>query len=93
MFIRQQFGRPRLLQNAGEKGCGQVRIEQKALLILGKDGMVPDLVVHGKADEPAKQEIVIELLHQQPVAADGVQDLQQQGPQQLLRGNRGPSLP
>jgi len=48
--------------------------------------MVPDLVVHGETDKPAKQEIVIPLLHQQSGAADGGKDLQQQGAPQLLRG-------
>jgi hypothetical protein len=33
---------------------------------------------------------VVELLHQHPLAADGEQDLQQQGPQQLLGRNRRP---
>jgi hypothetical protein len=45
-----------------------------------------------KPHEPAKQEIVIQLLHQQSFIADGVQSLQQQGAQQLLRGEAGASL-
>src|SRR5450759_2098472 len=46
MLVRQQSGCRRLLFDAPEKGRRQVRTE-KALLILGKDGMVPDPVVHG----------------------------------------------
>src|SRR5260221_12856593 len=40
--------------------------------------------------KPAKQEVVIELLHQKPLAAHRVQHLQQQRAQQLLRRNRRP---
>ncbi len=55
--------------------------------------MVPDLVVHGQAHEPAKQEVVVELLHEQTLAADGVEHLEEQSPQQLLRRDRGAPLP
>jgi hypothetical protein len=92
MLVRQQFGRRGLLQNAGKKGRGQVRVK-KAFLVLGKNGVVPDLVIHREPDKPAKQEIVIQLLHQQPGATDGIQDLQQQGAQQLLRGDGRTSFP
>ena len=51
----------------------------------------PDRVVHAEPHEPAKQQVVIQLLHQLPLAADRVQGLQQQGPQQLLRRNRRPA--
>jgi hypothetical protein len=63
MLARQQSGLGRLLVDASEKGRGQVRTE-KALPILGENGMVPDLVVHGQAHEPAKQDVVIQLLHE-----------------------------
>ena len=76
MVVRQQSGLGGLLLDAPEKGRGQVRTE-KALPILGEDGMVPDLVVHGQANKPAKQEILIQLLHQESFAADGVKDLEQ----------------
>src|SRR5208337_5079009 len=46
MLVRQQSGLDRLIFDAPEKGRRQVRTE-KALLILGENGMVPDLVVHG----------------------------------------------
>jgi len=76
--------------DAREKEPGHVRGDQ-TLPILGKDGVVPHLVVHGQADKPAKQQIVIQLLHQQALAANGVQHLEQQSPQQLFRGNGGTS--
>src|SRR5262249_26328165 len=46
---------------------------------------------HAQANEPAEQQVVFQLLHQQPLAAHGVEDLQEQRPQQLLGRNRGPS--
>src|SRR5512146_3387065 len=42
-------------------------------------------------DEPAEQQIVIELFHQLPLRADGVERLQQQRSQQLLRRDRRPA--
>ena len=42
-------------------------------------------------DEPAKQQIVVELLHQLALRAHRVESLQQQRPQQLLRRDRGPA--
>ena len=92
MLVGQQTGIGRLFVDAPEKVRRQVRAK-KALPVLGENGMVPDLVVHGQTHEPAKQEIVIQLLHQQSFAADGVKDLEQQGPQRLLRGDRRACLP
>jgi hypothetical protein len=43
--------------------CGSPRLEMKGFH-------------HGKPDKPAKQEIVVKLLHQQTGSADGIQDLQ-----------------
>jgi len=34
--------------------------------------VIPNRIIHGQAHKPAKQEIVIQLLHQQAFAADGV---------------------
>ncbi len=52
----------------------------------------PELVVHGETDKPAKQEIVIQLLHSRR-ALRMVYRLQQQGAEQLLRGDGRASLP
>src|SRR5680860_1151284 len=46
-------------------------------------------IVHRQPHEPAKQQVVVELLAPQPFTADGVEDLQQQRPNQLLRRYRG----
>src|SRR6266566_1263119 len=42
--------------------------------------------------EPAKQEIVVELLHQLALRAEAIEHLQEQGTQQLLRRDRWPAL-
>ena len=43
-------------------------------------------------DEPAEQQVVVQLLHQLALRAHRVERLQQQGPQQLLRRDRGPAV-
>src|SRR5471032_124519 len=51
----------------------------------------PDRIVHREADEPAEQDVVFQLFHQQPLAPNRVEDLQQQRSQELLRWNRRPT--
>jgi hypothetical protein len=52
---------------------------------------VPDRRIHRQADEPAEQQVVIELLHQLAFRAHRVESLEQQGPQQLLGRDRRPA--
>jgi hypothetical protein len=70
-----------------EEHSGQVFVEQ-AFAVGTERGVVPDLVFQVQADKPAVQQVVVDGLHQQPFAADGEQDLQQQGLQQHLGRNR-----
>ena len=51
----------------------------------------PDRIVHGQADEPAKQQVVLGLLHQLALRAHAVEQLNEHGAQQLLGGNAGAS--
>lgn len=51
----------------------------QALAVLGEYGGHPDGVVHGQADEPAKQQVVLGLFHEHAFGADAVEDLQQHG--------------
>ena len=44
--------------------------------------MVPDAIVDPEPHEPAKQNAVVDLFHQQPLAANRVERLQQERPQQ-----------
>ena len=50
----------------------------KAFPVLGEHGRVPDRIVRREADEPAKQQIVVELLHQLALGADRIEHLQEQ---------------
>lgn len=55
-------------------GLGQYFVEQgddgvvlnEPFAVLGEDGGYPDAVVHGQANEPAVQEVVLGLFHQLP---------------------------
>lgn len=52
--------------------------------------MVPHRVVHAQPHESAKQQDLIDLLHQLPLRAHRVEHLQQQRPQHILGSDRGP---
>ena len=67
------------------------RLGQHPLAVLREHAVVPDRIVHLQPPEPAQEQVVVELLHQQPLAADRVQHLQQQRAQQLLRRDRRPA--
>jgi hypothetical protein len=87
MFVGGQILRPRLLDHARQKLFGHVCLQQP-IAILGEGGRIPDFVIRVQSHEPAKQQVVIHLFHQQALASNRVQHLQQLRPQQLLRRNR-----
>jgi hypothetical protein len=92
VLVREQIPIACLLEHGLEEGFGNVPIEQ-ALTALGEHGHIPDGVIHVQAHEPAEQQVIVELFHQQSFAAHRVQRLQQQRPQQLLRRyRRSPSF-
>src|SRR3954451_9374945 len=64
---------------------------QQSVAVLGEHRHVPHRRLDRQADEPAKQDVVAQLLHQLPLRADREERLQQQGPQQLLGWDRGPA--
>jgi hypothetical protein len=76
MLVREQVLRPRLREDVLEKGPGHVAGKQ-TLSLFGEHRRVPDRVVHRQPDEPAEEQVVVQLFHQQPLAADRVQDLEQ----------------
>lgn len=73
-----------------EEHAGHVFVKQ-SLAVGTERGVVPILVFQVQADKPAVQQVVVNGLHQQPFAADGEQDLQQQRLQEHLRLHRGAS--
>ena len=89
MLVGQQPGLPRLIDHGIKECRGHIAFQQ-AVAVLTEGRRRPDLLVHAEADEPAKQDAVVDFFHQQPLAADRVQHLEQLGPQQFLGRNRGP---
>lgn len=55
--------------------------------VLAEDRVVPDGVLDGQTDKPAKQQVVLDLLHQLPLAANAVEHLQQHRTHELLGGD------
>ena len=85
MFIAHEL--LRLPVNFGKETLRYLGVQQ-AVAVLRKHCVVPDRFVHAEANEPAEQQVVVDLLDQQALRADGKEDLQQQGAQHRLRRNR-----
>jgi hypothetical protein len=66
---------------------------QQPIAVLEKRRVIPGSIVNVHADEPAKQEIELQPLHQLTLRPDRVEHLQQHRPQQLLGRNRGATHP
>ena len=80
---------PALARPPATKTPCHVRFQQ-AVAILGEGGRVPLRRV--QTDKPAEQQVVIHLFHQQALAADRIQHLQQLRPQQGETGSAAISL-
>jgi len=50
----------------------------------------PDRIVDPKPDEPPEQEIMIQSHHELALGSNGIQRLQEHGPQETLWRDRGP---
>ena len=72
-----------------EGGCN-VPVEQP-VQILRKGRRRLHRIIQAQTDEPAEQQVVVQLLHQLPLTSDRVQRLEQEGTQQLLWQDRGPT--
>lgn len=77
-----------LLQHEIEELDDGVMLDQ-TFPILGKYGGYPDGIVHGQANKPTKQEVVLGLLHELALRANAVEHLQQHGAQELLGRDAG----
>jgi len=87
---REQSSLLGLGQHRAQEGLGNVALQQP-LAVLGKHRHVPHRLIQLQAHEPPVEHVIVELLHQLPLTADGIQRLEQQGPQQLLGRNRRPA--
>src|SRR5271165_3087193 len=61
MLTREQLANLRQIQHASHELTGNVAVQQ-SIPVLAEDGGIPDLIVHREADEPAEQQIIVELL-------------------------------
>ncbi len=70
---------------------GHELLVEQPVPVLGERRRMPDRIVRVEADEPAEEQVVVQLLHEHPLRADAVDRLQQQGQQQLLRRDGWPA--
>ena len=52
---------------------------EEPITIFGERGRMPDRIIGAQSDKPAEQQVVVELLQQQPFGADPIKRLQQRG--------------
>ncbi len=91
VLVTQQILLAQLRHHPLEKHTRHIAFQQ-TLAVLAEYRGHPHRLIHVQPHKPAEQQVVIKLLHQQPLAAHRVQHLQQQGPQQLLRRDRRPPV-
>ena len=91
VFLRQQTLLVCQTQNLGEEPFHDLVLQQP-VAVLGEGRVIPNGIVDGQAHEPAEQQVVAQLFAQLPLAANRVENLQQQGPDQLLRRDRVPAV-
>jgi hypothetical protein len=63
-----------LLEHFHQQPLGHLAAHQP-LAVLGEHRYIPDRIVHRQAHEPAEQKVVVDLLHQLPLALHRVQHL------------------
>src|SRR5438876_2118026 len=68
VFVTEQLPGPCFSQNPLKERFGDVSF-QHALPVLGKRAGIPHRVIHAQPHKPAEQQVVIQLLHQQPLAS------------------------
>jgi hypothetical protein len=90
VLVRKQPFDLRVVEHGGEELRRDLAAQQP-VAVLGEYGDIPNRIVDAEANEPAEQQIVIELLHQLPLGTHRIERLQQQRPQQLLRRDRRPA--
>jgi hypothetical protein len=87
MLVAEQSRGVGLLNNRVEQVSCDIGTEQ-SVAVLAESRVVPDRLVDRQPHKPAKQQVVLELLDQQPLAADRIEHLQQQSANQALRRDR-----
>jgi hypothetical protein len=90
MLVRQQPAQLFVIHEFGQELPRRVGLKQP-IAVFREYGRNPYRLIHPKPDEPAVEQVVIELLHQLPLRPDRIERLQQKRPQQLLRRDRRPT--
>ena len=88
MVLRQKPFHARDGQHGTQERRRHTAVEQ-AVAVLGERRGVPYRIVDTESDEPAKQQVKVQPLHQLTFGAHRVEGLQQHRAQQLLRRDRG----
>ena len=65
-------------------------MRQQTLAVFREHRGHPHRLLHGQADEPAVQQVVLDLLHELALRTDAVKHLKQHGAQQFLGRDAGP---
>src|SRR5699024_10222478 len=76
VLIAHQITPARLLDHLGEQGRNHL-VLKKSVLVLAEGRMVPHRIVNAQANKPAKQQVVLNVLHQLAVAANAVEHTKQ----------------
>jgi hypothetical protein len=71
VLVAQQSAEASLLNNHPEQFSSDVRFQQP-IPVLAKGGVIPDRLIGRQAHKPAKQQVVLQLLDQQPLTANRV---------------------
>ena len=87
VLVRKQRTNLFVVEKLGQELVCHLGVQQP-VAVLRKHGRHPHRIIHAKTDEPAIEQIVVELLHQLAFRADCVKRLQQKRPQKPLRRDR-----
>src|SRR5271165_920192 len=87
VLVAEQTRGVRLRNDRVEQVSGDIGAEQP-VAVLAEGRVIPDRLIDRQTHKPAKQQVVLELLDQHPLAADRIEHLQQQSANQSLRRDR-----
>src|SRR5881394_4252364 len=83
MLARQQTLDPRLSEDGGQEFCRDLAIQQP-IAVLREGRMIPHWIIDPHPDEPTKQQIELQPLHELTLRANRIECLQQHRSQQHL---------
>lgn len=90
VLVGKKMSLPRLVQHLREERCRDLPPE-KSIPVLAEYRGYPHGIVHLEPNEPPKQQVVVELLHEHPLRADRIENLNQESAQEFLGCDGGPA--